>query len=58
MKHTYGTGTKYLPPVFGLLQVAAVLVAALSQSGASNKTVEIVAAKGAPELPRDRWFTL
>jgi len=38
--------------------VAAVLVAALSQSSSSDKLVEIVAAKGAPELPKEQWFSV
>ncbi len=38
-------------------QVAAVLVEAVAQPGASNKVVEIVSSKDASELPPDQWFS-
>ena len=37
-------------------QVAAVLVEALRQPGASNKVVEVVASKKEPERPAAEWF--
>ncbi|EIE27205.1 NAD(P)-binding protein [Coccomyxa subellipsoidea C-169] len=37
--------------------VAAVLVEAVTQPGASNKVVEIVSSKDASELPPDQWFS-
>ena len=37
-------------------QVAAVLVEALRQPGASNKVVEVVASKKEPERPPAEWF--
>lgn len=38
-------------------QVAAVLVEAAIQPGASNKVVEIVSSKDAPVLPPEQWFS-
>ncbi len=39
------------------VQVAEVLVEALRQPGASNKVVEVVAAKDEPERPPSEWFS-